>query len=233
MQLLLPARTRLAIGAVLTALLCQGAFGQDERSKDTPEKAAPVREATGIPPRATPAEYQAHAQAGAVTVAAEFTRHSVATLQATLLTEDYVVVEVGLFGPPEARLKISHEDFALRINGKKTSVQAEPYGVIFHSLKDPEWVPPEPPGGKSKTGGITTDGGQGADNSAPAPVHMPIELERVMHQRVQKAALPEGDRVLPQAGLIFFQYHGKSEGIRTVELTYTGPTGKALLDLHP
>jgi hypothetical protein len=232
MPLFLPSRTGLLIGAVLTAVLCPGASGQDAQSKDAPSKDAPIREATGIPPRTAPSEYQAHAQAGAVTIAAEFTRHSVATLQATLSTEDYVVVEVGLFGPPDARLKISHEDFSLRINAKKVWLPAEPYGVVFRSLKDPEWVPPEPPGGKSKTGGITTDGGAGADNSAPAPVHMPIELERVMQQRVQKAALPEGDRVLPQAGLIFFPYRGKSEGIRSVELTYTGPSGKVLLTLQ-
>jgi hypothetical protein len=233
MQSFLPARTAVAIGAAFTALLCQSALGQDTQSKDAAGKDAPIREATGIPPRATPAEYQAHTQVGAVTLAAEFTRHSVATLQATLSTEDFVVVEVGLFGPPDARLKLSHEDFSLRVNGKKVSLPAQQYGLVFHSLKDPEWVPPEPPGGKSKTGGITTDGGQGADGSAPAPVHMPFELERAMQQRVQKASLPEGDRALPQAGLIFFQYRGKSEGIHSLELTYSGPAGNAVLPLQP
>ena len=67
----------------------------------------------------------------------------------------------------------------------------------------------------------------------PAPVHMPIELQRAMAQHVQKAALPEGDRALPQAGLIFFEYRGKTERIHSLELIYTGPAGKATLTLQP
>jgi hypothetical protein len=54
-----------------------------------------------------------------------------------------------------------------------------------------------------------------------------------MAQRVQKAALPEGDRTLPQAGLIFFQYRGKTQSIHSIELIYVGPAGKATLTLQP
>jgi hypothetical protein len=60
---------------------------------------------------------------------------------------------------------------------------------------------------------------------------MPIELQHVMSQRVQRAALPEGDRTLPQAGLLFFQYRAKS--IRSIELIYSGPAGQATLKLQP
>jgi hypothetical protein len=58
-------------------------------------------------------------------------------------------------------------------------------------------------------------------------------LQRAWAQRVQKAALPEGDRSLPQAGLIFFQYRGKTQSIRSMELIYTGPDGTATLTLQP
>jgi hypothetical protein len=54
-----------------------------------------------------------------------------------------------------------------------------------------------------------------------------------MAQRVQKAALPEGDRTLPVAGLIFFQYRGKTQGIHSIELIYAGPAGKVTLALQP
>ena len=54
-----------------------------------------------------------------------------------------------------------------------------------------------------------------------------------MEQRVQKAALPEGDRALPVAGLIFFQYRGKTKDIKSIELIYAGPAGKATLKLTP
>jgi hypothetical protein len=64
-------------------------------------------------------------------------------------------------------------------------------------------------------------------------VHMPFPLQRAMELHVQKAALPEGDRALPQGGLIFFSYHGQQKSIKQLELTYAGPAGKVFMALHP
>jgi hypothetical protein len=215
------------------AAFCLSAPGQTPPAKDAqaPGKDAPANEIKGVPPRTTPADYQAHAKAGTVTVAAEFQAHAVPTPQATFNSEDYVCVEVAFFGPPDAHLKISIDDFSLRVNDKKTALTSKPFGMVFSSLKDPSWEPPEPAESKSKTG-INTGGG-GAQDSTPVVVHMPFPLQRAMEQKVQKAALAEGDRALPQAGLIFFSYHGKEKGIRSLELTYSGPAGKALMKLHP
>jgi hypothetical protein len=217
---------------VLTAVLCPGARGQDAQSKDAQSKDAQSREAKGLPPRATPADYQTHAQAGAVTIAAEFTGHSITSPQSVLATEDYVVVEVGFFGPPEAQLKLSYEDFSLRINGKKTALPARPSASVFKSVKDPEWEPPVPVESKSKTS-LGTGGGQNDPGSTPPVVHVPIEIERGWQLRVQKATLPEGERVPPVAGLIFFLYHGKTDNIDSIELIYAGAAGKVTLKLHP
>src|SRR5271154_4915370 len=75
--------------------------------------------AKGLSPRATPADYQAQAKAGTVTIGAEFVGHSVPLPEQTLSTDEYIVVETGLFGPPDAKLMLSISDFSLRINGKK------------------------------------------------------------------------------------------------------------------
>jgi hypothetical protein len=220
----------LRIGALIAAI-CLCVQGQNTPAKDA------QTEARGMPPRATPAEYQAQAQAGTVTVAAEFKGHSVPTLQGPLSSEDYVVVETGFFGSPDSRIKLSSADFSLRINGKKTPLPSQPYGLVVGSVKDPEWEPPEPPVSKSKTsmggGGGGGRGEQADSNAPPPPVHIPIGVQRAMAQRVQKASLPEGDRPLPQAGLIFFQYRGKTQSIHSIELIYAGPGGKATLALQP
>jgi hypothetical protein len=219
--------SQLRTGA-LTAALCLCAQGQDPQTK-----AAQI-EAKGIPPRAAPADYLTQGKAGTVTIAAEFKGHSVPTADATLSTEEYVVVEVALFGPPEARLKLSFEDFSIRVNGKKASTPSSEYASVFASLKDPEWEPPEKVEAKSKTSiGGGGKGGQADSNMPPPVVHIPIELQRAMQQKVRKAALPEGDRALPQAGLIFFQYRGKAQGIHSIELIYAGPAGAASLALQP
>jgi hypothetical protein len=182
----------------------------------------------GIPPRAAPSDYQVHAKAGNLTIAAEFLGHSIPGEPNTILTEDYVVVEAAVFGPAEAKATLAASDFSLRINGKKALLPGAHFGLTFPSLKDPEWTPPETEK-KSKTG---IGGGGGQNDPPPLPPKMPIALRRAMEQRVQKAAFPEGERALPQAGLLFFQYRGKADGIHSVELYYTGSAGKAKLTLQ-
>jgi hypothetical protein len=176
---------------------------------------------------------------GGVTIGAEFQGHGVPTLQGNLSTEDFVSVETGFYGPPSARIKLSFDDFALRINGKKT-LPAQPYGVVLGNVKDPEWVPPEPVISKEhpnlvdeheekeqKPSGLNAGG-----NEPPPPVRVPFAVQRALNLRVQKAALPEGDRALPVAGLVFFSYSGKVEKIHTIELIYSGAAGKATLTLE-
>jgi hypothetical protein len=203
--------------------------GQTPPPKEAALPAKEVSEFKGMPPRAAPTDYQAHAKVGALTIAAEFQAHAVPTPEATFNSEDYVVVEVGFFGPPDAKLKLSIDDFTLHVNEKKP-LASRPYGMVFGSLKDPSWEPPDTGESKSKTG-INT-GGNGQD-STPVVVKMPFPLQRAMELKVQKAALREGERVLPEAGLIFFPYHGKEKGIHSLSLSYTGPAGKALLRLTP
>ena len=140
---------------------CLSAYAQDAPAKDAPA------EIKGLPPRVAPTDYQAHGQAGTVTIAAEFRGHAVPTMQGTLTTEDYVTVEIGLFGPADARMKISAGDFSLRVNDKKTPLDSQPYGLVIGNVKDPEWEPPPAPA-KSKTS-LGGDGGE-QSNQPPRPV---------------------------------------------------------------
>jgi hypothetical protein len=199
----------------------------------SPGLGAQTKEIRGLPPRATAADYQANAAAGTVTIGAEFLGHSVPTEKGILSTESYVVVEAGIFGQPDAGIKLSLEDFSLRINGKNDPLPSQPSGLVGKSLKDPEFEPPASASSKSKTSLNGGGASQGDSNAPPAPVHIPIEVQRSMQQRTQKAALPEGDRPLPVAGLLFFQYSGKAKSIRSVDLIYNGPAGKATLELQP
>jgi hypothetical protein len=216
----------LKVGA-MAAAICFCLQGQNTQSKD------PQIDAKGMPPRTSPAEYQAQARAGAVTIAAEFQGHSVPTLQGPLGTEDYVSIETGLFGSPGARMTVSSADFSLRINGKKP-LPSLPFGMVVGSVKDPEWELAQPVDSKPKSSLSTGGQDERADPNAPPPVvKIPVGIQRGWAQRIQKAALPEGDRPLPQAGVIFFGYRGKIQSIYSLELIYAGPAGKATLDLRP
>src|SRR5229473_2547390 len=111
---------------------------------------AQTKEIRGLPPRTTAADYQANAAAGTVTIAAEFLGHAVPTAQGTLSTETFVVVEAGIFGQPDAGIKLSLENFSLRINGKN-DLPSQPSGLVGKSLKDPDLKPPASASSKTKT----------------------------------------------------------------------------------
>ena len=201
-------------------LACLTGFAQEPVRPKAPD-------ARGLPPRSSPAEYQTAAKVGALTIAADFAGHGVPTADGVFSTEDYIVVEVAFFGPAGSHLNLSYKDFSLRINGKKSPSSAQPYEGAFASLKDPEWTPP-PSEAKSKT----SIGGGGSGDPPPTPPKMPMNLRLAMEAKVQKAAIPEGERPLPEAGVLFFQHGGKLSGIRSLELVYTGAAGKATLALQ-
>jgi hypothetical protein len=209
---------------VLVAGLC--AYAQGQQAPESKE--AQANEVKGMAPRLTPGDYPSQTRVGTLTMAAEFTGHSVPRPEGPLTTDEYVVVEIGFFGPAGARITLSRDNFSLRINGKKAALASQPFELVTRSIKDPQWAPPAPPE-KSKT----SFGTGGDTGSTPPVVHVPIELQRAMAQHLQRSSMPEGDRALPEAGLIFFQYGGKAKSIRSIELIYSGPAGKAMLPLQP
>jgi hypothetical protein len=79
---------------------------------------------------------------------------------------------------------------------------------------------------------VNTGGESGQSSDPPVVPKMTFAERRAMEQKVQKATLPEGDRALPVAGLIFFRYSGKTKGIKSLDLVYEGPAGKATLKLQ-
>jgi hypothetical protein len=217
---------------VLSASILMAAFCLCGRGQNTETKQVNPTEMKGMPPRASAADYSAQAQAGKVTIGADFTGHSVPKPEGPLTTEDYVVVEIGLFGAPDQRIQLALGDFSLRINGKKSPFPRQPFGLVAGSLKDPQWSPPEEAEAKPKSKTGLSANGQ-SDSSMPVVVHVPIELRHAMARYVQGASLHEGDRSLPEAGLIFFQYRGNTSKIHSLELLYSGSAGNATLTLQP
>ncbi len=213
---------------ILIALAATCLLAQDP----DPAKKPPTVDARSTAPRAAPTDYISQGKAATITIGAEFSGHVVNTPEGQYNHEDFVCVEVAIYGSsPDARLALSYANFSLRINGKKPQ-EAQPYETVFHNLKDPEWVPPDAP---EKAGKTQVGSGGGTDINAPPPVapKMPFPMQRAMEIRVQKAALTEGDLPLPQAGLLFFHYGGKVSNIHSLELVYSGPGGKATFALRP
>jgi hypothetical protein len=192
----------------------------------------------GLPPRVASTDYQGQARAGAFSIGAEFMGHSVPSGERAYMTEEYLVVETGLYGAAGAHLTLTVSDFSLRVttggkNGKplKTvTLDGVPFGAVLRSLKDPEWEQQAASETKKEKEDQTQKAKPG--DIPPNPKRMPFEMIRPMQLQVRKAVLPEGDRELPQAGLIFFESRIREENIRSVELLYKGPAGEATLVLQ-
>ena len=203
-------------------------------SSQTPD---PAKAQLGLPARTTSTDYQTQAKVGKLTIGAEFTGHGIPNAQQPLNSEDHVAVEVAIFGPADARLTIGPTDFSLRVNGKKDLLPSQPWGLVAKSVKDLEWISPDAVPGESKSKGAVNGGGgqgagQGSSTLPPPPPRVPIDVLRGWQLAVKNAALAQGDRALPQAGLVYFPYRGKVTSIRSMELIYEGTAGTASLTLQ-
>lgn len=162
---------------------------------------------TGTKTRAS--DYPARVQMDAVTLAAGSLGHSLPTPQGVLQTDDYLVIEVAFFGPPMSRLRVSPDNFTLRINGRGAPLPAQLPGMVAGTIK---FRKPDP--------------------REPVTAIRSYEEDSIEH-RVRNASLPEGEKTMPRSGLIYFAHRGKTGNIRYVQLLYNGPMGKSSLKLLP
>jgi hypothetical protein len=201
--------------------------------------------AQGTPPKTKPADYPVHVELGTVTLAAEYLVHSVPTPRGNLIAADYLVVEAAFFGPSFSRLKMSPDNFTLRINGKGEPLSTESPGMVARSIQYPGArshleaagsvgigdgtvsVGPRPPPTQ-----FPGDGNERTPTGQPATVKT-IEDEANIQYRVQNATLPEGENSLPRSGLLYFYFRGKIKNIHALDLLYEGTMGKATLKLLP
>jgi hypothetical protein len=204
-----------------------------------------VLHAQGTPPKTRAADYPVHVEIGSVTLAAEYLVHSVPTPKGNLIASDYLVVEAAFFGPSFSRLRMSPDNFTLRINGKGDPLSTEPPGMVSQSIKYPGARSHLEAAGSVGMGDGTISVGPrpppsqfpGDGNERTAPVQGPsvktAEDEAAIQYRVQNATLPEGEVSLPRSGLLYFYFRGKIKNIHALELFYEGAMGKTALKLLP
>jgi hypothetical protein len=196
-------------------------------------------------PHTKPSDYPAQVQMGTVTLASEYLVHSLPTPHGTLIANDYLVVEVAFFGPSFSRLRMSPDNFKLRINGKGDGLSSEAPGMVSGSIKFPSDRPHIEAGGSVGVGDGTVSVGPRpppsqfpGDGKERLPANQPATIKTVeedsnIDHRVLNAALPEGEQSLPRSGLLYFYYRGRAKNIRSLELSYDGAMGKSSLKLLP
>jgi hypothetical protein len=212
--------------------------------------------AQGLTPRTSPADYPAHTTLDkGFILAAENLLHSVPTPNGALVANDYLVIEAAVFapasGPAKQRIDLTPGNFSLRIDTGKSSkmmLHADSPGNVAASIKYADWTQrPEASvsGGVGNAGGTigtqTPVGRFPGDPSVRQPYPSPVpqdnpggidkEPPMPIDERIQRASLPQGEHVPPFAGLLFFQFRGKTKSIKSIELVYEGPAGQVTLKL--
>lgn len=190
---------------------------------------------------------------GAREIAAESMVHSLLGADGNVHVRDYLVIEVTFTPARGETLRLAHEQFRLRIDGKKTLLFPQSPQMVAASLKYEDWEQRPTVIGSGSVGnaGVILGRPQRTErfpgDQRPTLERMPGPVPRAPQQedrsgidRQQKqepwdlavsAALQEGEVRRPVKGVIYFPFKGKAHKIKKLELHYNGPAGEAVIPL--
>jgi hypothetical protein len=188
-------------------------------------------------------EYPAHATWPQFEIGAEYLVHSIPTDNGSLFARDYLVVEVAIY-PAKQPIVISDAHFTLRMNGKKSVLNAESPSFVAASMKYPDWEQRPTVIGEAGAGNGSVIVGAPTptprfpgDRTGGRPIGMPRKEPdntdaagnprpyASVDELISRAALPEGEARTPRKGALFFAYQGKLKSIHKLELVYDDTHG--------
>lgn len=205
------------------------------------------------PPKASPAEYPVKAELPGLVIAADYTVRTVFGRDDSALTPDYLTVDVALYPPKGKTISVAASQFRLRVNGKKQPLYSQTPGMVAASLRYPDWEqrPTVLVGAGAGDAQVILGRPQPTERfpgdprpqqgRLPPPPKAPTDQDRSGIERpparspadiVTEEALPEGDYTFPRHGHLYFPFKGKTASLKSVELLYEGPAGKAALVLR-
>jgi hypothetical protein len=210
-----------------------------------------VLPAQDSPPRSKASDYPAHVQLPRFELGAEYLVHNIPAEKGEYWAKEYLVVELAVFPSTREGVRISANQFVLRINGKKTVLLSDSPGTVAAALKYPDWearpnltasagigdagvvlgAPPATARFPGDNRGVATrpipkDPGDQDTYGLRQDTGPPIE------QAIAVAALPEGQVDRPVKGCLFFRFSGKIKSIRSLDLIYDpGDGAKAAIPL--
>ena len=189
----------------------------------------------GIAPRATVDDYPAHAvqngvAIGATILSTEETRRAFTAD----LNRCCLVVEVALFPAKDAALKVSLDDFVLRVVGSDDVTRPASAEILAGRLQrqSETAAPPHPPEVHGSAGVTYGTGPYGHSTGTEAsvgvgvgaqPSHSGSDSQRkAIQQELSAKALPEGSASVPVAGYVYFSAERKKRFTYQLEYRLNG-----------
>ena len=209
----------------------------------------------GTVPRASADSYPAHTvhdglSVGAILLASDQVRKAFTSD----LTRCCLVVEVAFYPEKDNSIKISLDDFAMRVSGSDVAakpstaavlaakLQKQPapsgggpdVGVYPHSGVGYESGGIDPVTGQRRSGGVVTSAGVGVGVGIGGPPSGPGASDRdrrTMELELSEKSLPEGPTAAPVSGYLYFSLPGKKDKKATHQLEYMLNGEKIILQL--
>ena len=193
--------------------------------------------------------YYAHANLEQGTaVGADFLGKYLPVSGMTIYSDEYIFVEVALFGPASRRVDFQNGQFSLKINGTTLMPQAPGLVTVTNNFPEMSAQPQIVLDGGVGDGQIEIGGhdrkprfpGDDPSHTPTARTQAPTDASNGQvppnptkpDDLVRSAEFPTGSHELPVGGYLFFHYEGKLKKIKHAELSYQGPLGSATLVLR-
>ena len=198
----------------------------------------------GTVPRSSADRYPAHAQKNDVAIGARLLSQKEAEKAfATEVNRCCVVIEVALYPQKDGQMKVSLNDFVLRVKGTDTATKpssAQLLAAMLQKQAQPQsdhevGVHPsvgvgyesggyDPVTGTRRSGGIVTSAGVGVGVGSPAPKPGSTDRDRrTMELELGEKSLPEGSASTPISGYLYFSMPVKDrKAARQLEYTLNG-----------
>jgi hypothetical protein len=195
---------------------------------------------TGLPPRASAADYAVHRSVPDAEIAAERLKADRVTKTfSSEIARDYVVIEVAVYPRNGTIIDVQLSDFALRFAGQQETHPDTPEeasaplreapgikrpvevtsetGVVVSTQKDPVTGRRTTDVGTYEATGVAV--GNPQSNPLPSPSHGPDP--RVLEDKLQAKALAEGKTDKAIAGYLYFPRPPKKPSNNLLELVYS------------
>jgi hypothetical protein len=191
----------------------------------------------GVPPRGASTDYPVHGSAATATIAAAIVPpNQVGKMFSPDISKRYIVVEIAIYPGTGVPFDIESPDFALRVGqtigradrpldvspwperrgpaGRAPVDVTAETGVIYQRSNDPVY-------GRQQSVGTYTGVGVSAPGQPDVPPPpAPNADPRVVYDKVQRMALPEGDTKSMIAGYLYFPQYAKRRKSDEIELKY-------------
>lgn len=210
----------------------------------------------GTVPRAAAANYPAHAASNGMNLGAiQLTAEQARKTFASDVDRCCVVVEVAFYPQKDNPIKVSLDDFVLRVNGTDVATKPSTAEVLAAKLQKQSAPPPssghdvgvyptagvgyesggrDPITGQRRGGGVVTTAGVGVGIGGPqGPQAGSTDRDRrTMELELSEKGLPEGEASAPVSGYLYFALPTGKDKKAAHQLEYTFNGNKVVLKLQ-